>query len=340
MSVFSINSKEIKVSIIIPAYNAEMYIEHCAQSILHQTYQNIELIIVDDGSVDNTSVIIDQLATKDSRINVCHKQNAGVSAARNTGIELSTGDYLVFVDADDYLAPDYVNYMLSLVVPRNADFGLSTNCFILDTETQITSESIRVLSPLEATALLIGPEVVVGCWNKIFKKQFVVDHKVYFSTNLFYGEGLTFIIECAQRANKIVVGNRKVYYYRRNNETSATTKFNINNFYNGEKALLSIKEKLIKIDKGVEDMWIWHMSMFFLGAIVKVKANRLEKTYFSDYTRWKSFIKKNYLHVLQAKNLSIYRKLLLAGGIISPWMMMKLDQRRRKYIYDHSFKSK
>lgn len=326
------------VSIIVPAYNVGKYIEKCVMSILRQTYTKIELILVDDGSKDSTPVIIDRLASIDDRVRTIHKHNGGVSTARNRGIEASKGQYLVFVDGDDYLASDYVEYMLSLVKLENADFGLSTDCFVLDTESQTSAEVKRIMTSAEATALLIGPRVIVGCWNKIFKRQFVLDNNLSFSTSLFYGEGLTFITDAAQRANKVVVGNRKVYYYRRNNDQSATTKFSLQNFYNGEKALQSIKERLIIKDKVIDDMWLWHMSMFYLGAIVKVKANHLESTYFTDYHRWKSYIRRNYLKLAFVNYIPIYRRLMLFGGCISPWLMTKLDQKRRKYIYNHSVK--
>ena len=102
------------ISIIVPCYNVERYVEQCIRSIMGQSYKNIEIITVDDGSPDNSSQILDKLANEDSRIKVIHKQNAGVSAARNSGLDVATGDYVVFVDGDDYLAPDYVDYMLQL----------------------------------------------------------------------------------------------------------------------------------------------------------------------------------------------------------------------------------
>lgn len=156
------------ISIIVPAYNVEKYIEKCAMSILCQTYTDIELILVDDGSNDSTPIIVDKLVSIDNRVQVIHKHNGGVSSARNKGIEVSQGQYLVFVDGDDYLAPDYIEYMLSLVRQENADFGLSTDCFVLDSEPQISFDVKRIMTSAEATALLIGPRVIVGCWNKIF----------------------------------------------------------------------------------------------------------------------------------------------------------------------------
>ena len=183
------------ISIIVPAYNVEKYIEKCAMSRFCQTYTDIVHILVDDGSNDSTPIIVDKLVSIDNRVQVIHKHNGGVSSARNKGIEVSQGQYLVFVDGDDYLAPDYIEYMLSLVRQENADFGLSTDCFVLDSEPQISFDVKRIMTSAEATALLIGPRVIVGCWNKIFKRQFVLDNNLSFSTSLLYGEGFVkFII--------------------------------------------------------------------------------------------------------------------------------------------------
>ncbi|MBR4570580.1 MAG: glycosyltransferase family 2 protein, partial [Candidatus Riflebacteria bacterium] len=103
------------VSVIIPAYNVEKYIGECLDSIIFQTYKNIEIIVVNDGSKDNTLSIIRDYSKKDNRIIIIDKQNTGVSDTRNCGINKAKGVYIVFVDGDDYLANDYITYMLSLI---------------------------------------------------------------------------------------------------------------------------------------------------------------------------------------------------------------------------------
>lgn len=334
------NQKEIEtlISIIIPAYNVELYIEECLLSIIKQTYKNIEIIVIDDGSTDKTSKLLDNISLKDDRICVIHKKNEGVSIARNTGIELSKGDYLVFVDADDYLAPDYIEYMIELVKNTKAEFCISKYCYTKNEEKQIEQESIEILQAEEATALLLSPVVIVGCWNKIFKKSLLEDYNIRFLPTLFYGEGLTFITTVAQLSNAVGVGNRKVYYYRRNNESSVTTKFNINNMYNGEKALEIIENQLIIKTSKVKTMLNLHRSIFSLGAVVKLKANHLEKKYNKDYRRWKSYVKNGFFQLLFCKDVTIYRKLLLFVGWICPWLMMKLDIIRRKHIFKNGVK--
>ena len=324
------------VSIIVPAYNVDKYIEKCLSSILDQTYINIEVIVVDDGSTDQTGKLLDSLSQHDSRVQVIHKRNSGVSAARNSGIEISTGDYLVFVDADDYIAKDYIEYMLSLIENTGSDFCLSKYCYTKSGEKQTESECIDRLEPEDATALLLSPDVIVGCWNKIFKRSLIVNNNIWFSTTLFYGEGLTFITTLSQISKSVGVGNRKVYYYRRNNESSATTKFDINKLYNGEKALKNIRKQLIINSPKVNTMFNLHLSLFSLGALVKIKSNGLEKEYSEDYKRWKSYIRHNTMKFLFNDEVPVYRKLMLFGGCLSPGLMMKLDIIRRSRISANS----
>jgi glycosyltransferase involved in cell wall biosynthesis len=335
--VGNLNNKTVKslVSIIVPAYNVEKYVEKCLSSILEQTYPNIEVIVVNDGSTDKTGQLIDNVSQHDSKVRVIHKKNAGVSAARNTGIETSTGDYLIFVDGDDYIAPDYVEYMLRLIETTGSDFCLSKRCYTKSGEKQTENEYIEKLQPEDATALLLSPDVIVGCWNKIFKRSLIVDNNIWFSSTLFYGEGLTFITTVSQISNSVGVGNRKVYFYRRNNETSATTKFNIEKFRNGEKALKTIRENMTVVNDRVNTMYALHMSLFSLGALVRIKANQEKGNFDTDYKHWKRTLRFNTKKIIFNKEVSNYRKMMLICGYVSPWIMLKLDgARRRKIVKD------
>ena len=327
---------ENKVSVIIPAYNAELYLEQCVESILNQTYRNIEVIIINDGSIDKTGVIADNLKIIDERIIVIHNQNKGVSASRNDGLQKSSGDYIVFVDADDFLSEDYIDYMMMLVKTTGSDFCMSKNCYTKVNEEQIDEDKIENLVSADAIALLLSPRVIVGCWNKIFKKDFLLKQGLSFSTSLFYGEGLTFIVEAAQAAKLVGVGNRKVYYYRRNNEASATTKFNIEKMRNGEIALKKLKDNIALKADVIDTMWLLHMCTFYLGAIVRMKSLKLTQAYHSEYKEWSKFLKKNVPTLTLKKNISFYRKCMLLAGCISRGLLAKMDKKRRKSIAQNS----
>ena len=112
-----------KISIIVPIYNIEKYLPRCLDSILAQTYKNLEVILVDDGSVDNSGMIADKYARNDQRINVIHQVNKGVSAARNAGLDLATGDYIGFVDGDDYIEKDMYERLLFNAIKYKADIS-------------------------------------------------------------------------------------------------------------------------------------------------------------------------------------------------------------------------
>ena len=328
--------KNPTVTVVIPAYNVENYIEKCVESILKQSYTCSEIIVVDDGSTDKTPMLIDKIAKCNPLIRVIHKENAGVSSARNDGIELSHGDYIVFVDGDDWLAPDFVDYMISLVRESDADFGLSINCFTQKDEPQVQQAFKKILSPVEGAALLLSPTVIVGCWNKIYKKSMLINQGIRFSTQLFYGEGLNFITLVAQKSNRIAVGNRKVYYYRRNNAMSATTKFNIKSIYNGEQALNMIENSFAEHSEELDDMMLLHRAMYNFGAVVKIINNNKKSEYKENYTRWMSFNRKNIIKIVKSRYISLYRKGLLLGGCVLPRLIALLDTVRRKRIAANS----
>ena len=136
------------VSVIIPVYNVEKFLDRCVRSVLAQTYNNLEIILVDDGSPDRSGEMCDSLAKEDSRIVVFHKQNGGVSDARNYGTTHAKGEYITFVDSDDYVAPNYVEYLMSLITKYDAD--TSCCCLSRTMKPQIPEGShimFRIISP-------------------------------------------------------------------------------------------------------------------------------------------------------------------------------------------------
>ena len=111
------------ISVIIPVYKVERYLDKCVNSVLSQTYTNLEIFLVDDGSPDNSGMMCDKYARDDSRVKVIHKKNGGLSDARNAAIDVATGDWLTFIDSDDYVAPDYVDTLYTLVSEKNCMLG-------------------------------------------------------------------------------------------------------------------------------------------------------------------------------------------------------------------------
>lgn len=326
------------VSIIVPAYNVRRYIEECLRSIMNQSYKQIEIIVVDDGSSDDTPIIIDKLAEQDKRVIPIHQQNAGVSAARNAGIKVSKGEYLVFVDGDDYIATDFVEYMLGLVKKTGGELCLSLIFFTKLNESQVETETVQILDSTKATALLLSPRIIVGSVNKIYKRSILEKYKLQFSTHLFYGEGLFFYTTFSQLCTKIGVGNRKIYYYRRNNYESATTKFNIKSLINGNLSIEEIRKNLKLQDPSIHLMLDLHQCLFSMGAVVRIKANKKENVYKEEYKWFRNYLHKHTPKFLFKRAVPLYRKGLLLGTCLSPSLMAWLDSYRRKRIAAMSVK--
>ena len=324
------------VSIIIPVYHAEQYVRACLESLVRQTYADIEILVVDDGSQDNSAKIASDMAKQDARIRVIAQENHGVSAARNLGLRNAKGEYVTFIDADDYVAPEYVEYLLSMMTDAKADFGMSQNAYTDKGQAQIEKDEKFQLESDRAVAFLLSPRVIVGCWNKMFKRQFLLENEIYFSEELFYGEGLQFIVRAAGAANKVAVGSKRVYYYRRNNASSATTKFDVRKIQNGEKSLLVIRDQVNLEDPGIAAAWELHYCTFCLGGMTKILANHAKKDCQQDYQRFHRYLRQHVWSLVKNPKVSAYRKMMLLGGCISPWVMMKLDVARRKRISNRS----
>ncbi len=245
-----IANNNIKVSVIVPIYNVEKYLEKCIESIINQSYKNLEIILIDDGSPDNSGVIAEAFARKDNRIKVIHQKNSGVSVARNVGIDASTGEYICFADSDDYLMPDYVEYLLNIAIENDVDISITTEMFDNFTKNQTKDNELEILSPSEATVAILCYRIPIGVYCKLFKKSFL-GNEIRFIPELYIGEGFNFNTAAFQQANSIGVGHRKIYYYRRDNPTSATTQFSIDKWENGLTALQIIKKILLSMNPGL-----------------------------------------------------------------------------------------
>ena len=216
------NEKQPLVSIIIPMYKVELYLERCIHSVMVQTYHNLEIILVDDGSPDRCGEICEFFAQKDSRIKVYHKINGGLSDARNYGIERSHGTYITFIDSDDYVAANYVEYLLDLLMRYNAD--ISCCCMIntaKDTVTYGTNNKIpqeQLLTGKEACRELLGSlyHVMVTAWGKLYKSKIVKNYSFPVGRK-HEDEAIT--CKYYYAANKVVVGNHCLYGYFQNSNS-------------------------------------------------------------------------------------------------------------------------
>lgn len=164
-----------KISIVVPVYNVKAYIHRCIDSLINQTHRNLEIIIVDDGSTDGSGIVCDEYTFNDHRVKTIHKINGGVSAARQTGIDNATGDYVAFADPDDYIEPDMIALMLGKALMSGAD--VITCDFFNNSGIQ----SVYYQSDNDLLHRLIGNQVTLACWNTFFSRDFLVRHNIRFS---------------------------------------------------------------------------------------------------------------------------------------------------------------
>lgn len=200
------------ISVIIPVYNVAAYLSACIESILSQNYSALEIILIDDGSTDESGEICDEYAKRDSRINVIHQTNAGAAAAKNTGLKAATGIYLSFVDSDDFLEPDAYSHMIQIIEEQNTDI---VQCSYRDVfKDHIVEHSLEkvTLNQIDFLALFTEDWTCALLWDKLYKRSlfdgvfFETGHKI--DDEYFTYRGI-------MNAKKIVRDSRIVYNYRK-----------------------------------------------------------------------------------------------------------------------------
>ena len=216
------------ISIVIPVYNAEKYLSQCIESILSQTYQNIEVILVDDGSPDSSGIICDNYAKSDSRIVVIHNSNGGVSSARNSGLDKATGDYVTFVDSDDFIDANYIFALYENAIINGSDLSFCKFAKYTDGKISHQKENLPSVVNLESNESKIdfskrffnSKEYIYSSSCRILYKRSVVQN-IRFNKKIRIGEDWMFLLNAIFKSSKISCINDVLYFYR-TNPSSAT----------------------------------------------------------------------------------------------------------------------
>ena len=215
------------LSVIVPVYNTEQYLEECLNSILAQ--DNLEIIIVDDGSTDRSGVICDEYANREARVKVIHIENSGVSNARNIGLSLAEGEYILFLDSDDYLDQNQFKHLYNVLEKINVDFLLSGFAKINNDGKTILEEKNN-FAPISSEELCCS--IIYGT-TKVAMGSFFVRAEIaksfQFNTHTKYGEDLEYIYKCILKSNFVKVKQGHLLYYRQHN-LSAISKMNTDRF--------------------------------------------------------------------------------------------------------------
>lgn len=256
------------ISVIIPVYNTEKYLPDCIKSILRQSYQNLEIILVNDGSKDNSGRVCDEFAYTDKRIVVIHQKNQGVTKARANGVECCTGEYLSFVDSDDYLREDAIETMYSKM---RSDYDLVS----------FESMDVKTLSPKEYAEALLKNSVNWSLCSKLYRRRVFNNNVFRLSRNITAGEDfLTQLILSGELRGKVAYFNDKKYCYRINTD-SAMSRHQYNLDYE-TKMLMEVRKVVDSLDYDLEEASYTH-SLNVLGGFI---AHQLPFDYNSEWVQY------------------------------------------------------
>ncbi|MCL1998618.1 MAG: LicD family protein [Turicibacter sp.] len=283
-----------KISIIVPVYNVEPFLRKCVKSLTAQTYTNLEIILIDDGSPDNSGRICDDLAADDSRIRVIHTENQGVSAARNTGLDHATGDFITFVDPDDYASPDMIEYLYSAMAEHSACM-VSCDFYRLQ-KGKIKNPPHRYIMELDGIDAI--KETILRAqnhmWGRLFKRELWKNRR--FEKGRKLGEDLVALYKVFEACNKIILLPEPKYYYRihANGVTSTKT---VENFFWIIDSRIQRHNDLEKYPQFKEDL-VKNMLGKCYASIRAIYKNRKDIYHYPEITtRIKQFFKENWNYI-------------------------------------------
>lgn len=314
------------ISIIVPIYNVEKYLPKCIDSILNQTFKEFELILVDDGSLDNSGRICDEYSKKDKRIRVIHKENGGVSSARNVGVESSLGNYIGFVDPDDYIDKYMYQKMIDMCTIKNADIAICK--FVREINGQISEAKdgfyIRELDNVEGLRECFkGILYRHSLCNKLFKKKCF--EGIRFPEGRIH-EDLSTTYRLLANSNKSVYINYSGYIYVKRENSILTSTFNEKRLqaFEGWKEILEFMlSKYYKLDNEVIAAFTYACIDNIYYIINQVKDYNKQKEYINII---KCILKDNYKNIIFNNILNLKYKLLINIVVVNSSMFIKLNK--------------
>lgn len=228
------NASNPIISVVVPVYNTESYLRKCIASIQAQTYKNLEIICVDDGSADRSGIILDNMAKSDRRLHILHTENRGVSEARNTALELASGEFISFIDSDDYIEPDMYNLMIQGMRKQEVDIVTCNYSMVYGNEVVRMINKVKVPEkPLDTIKFLeyvyerdIYKGVAGYICTRLFRRSLIMDNiskeiAVVFDNRLSFGEDVVFMAEISMRARQVFYIHKSLYNYVQHEESAA-----------------------------------------------------------------------------------------------------------------------
>lgn len=265
----------VEISIIVPIYNAENYLETCVKSVLNQTFKDFELILVDDGSTDNSLDICNKLSSLDNRVIVFHQENAGSSSAKNTGISLARGNYISFCDSDDTIDCDYIQNLYQGVLLHNADVCVGNVAFTRMKESDIIARrtvdmtaGVFNLKAFMAYYPQYMPNAVIGApWNKLYKRSIIVENELRFNTKIKNNEDTHFNFEYFAKCKTVYVSETPYYNYMDRVGAASASKGFIPNIFDIYVMTYNKAIRFLK-DTDTYDENILFQNQYFIGLVI------------------------------------------------------------------------
>lgn len=320
------------ISVIIPVYNVEQFLRKCVDSVIAQTMDDIEIILVDDGSKDSSGSICDEYADKDSRIKVLHKRNGGLSDARNEGLKLASGEYVGFVDSDDYISNDMYETLYNNLINNKTDISVcATNNVYKNRTVTLFDKSIPGVYSREQAVkgLLSGKEIAFSVCNKIFKRDFF--NTISFPVGKYYEDAFV-IVDLLMMADSIYVCNEPKYYYVHRSK-SITTSENLDKQMDlieaHTKNYRTICEMLPEAEKEAEFYMLWS-NFYIFDKLLLLKDYKNNK----HYPELKRFLKANVSKVLRNKYFRSSRRAGALAFAINVHLYRLLNRANSKYLSD------
>lgn len=322
---------KVLVTIIVSIYNGQLFLRECIDSIINQDYDNVEIILINDGSTDDSQQILDEYDKKFDRIKVIHKKNEGVSVARNVALNISSGDYIGFVDQDDKISKDYISYQMNLIEKYNAEMSLIPHVIKFTKDREIYQESRnRELDECwtgeKAACQMLYDNIEIGPWNKIIKRSILEENSIRFLEWAFGGEGYAFSVQTFQCCKRIAVGYKGIYYYRVDNTTSGMSTYRANVAVSSINAIKYMSEnKMIEsvaINNAI-DYAMWNV--YYVMLTIMIRANSIR----DNYEQYKQFLRKcrKCPHKILVAPISYKRKILALICIIDPRLSLRIATR-------------
>ncbi|MBE6864711.1 MAG: glycosyltransferase [Ruminococcus flavefaciens] len=305
----------MKLSIIVPVYKVEDYLEKCVMSILNQSFSDFELILVNDGSPDNCGNLCDIWAQKDARIKVIHKKNGGLSDARNAGIDIAQGEYIGFVDSDDYIKENMFEILVNNIEKYDADISMCgyANVYGDGVRKMNSDQSVEVMTQEQAIhKILIGRELSVHAYTKLYKRALF--QKVRYPVGKI-SEDAYIIMDIMDQVKKAVFTPCSLYFYVHREDSINTSKFTSKDMTRIEahkKNYIYIKKKHPSLQKLAYERYLGSI------AFVAHKIVMSNEKYDNDKVRWVfKTLRKNLIKIYGAEYFSIKRKVLISILLIN-----------------------